>query len=190
MDGPESRDAAPQVRDSWLGRKGWSAGAIGFSGLFLLTSVVVALGNGRVFDAPVKQPIAFNHKKHVEDSGLECSVCHQFYEKEAFSGLPSAEICAGCHAEAQGKSAEEARLVKLLQDGGSLDWKPLFRQPPHVFYSHRRHVVAGKLECRTCHGAIAASTAPPGRVTKLRMQDCIACHQRTATSTDCTTCHR
>ncbi len=190
MDGSEGQEGASPIRDSWLGRKGWSAGAIGLGIFVLLASVGVALGSGRVFNAPVEQPIAFNHKKHVEENGLECSVCHPFYEKEAFSGLPGAEICAGCHAEPQGKSAEEARLVKLLQDGRPLDWQPLFRQPAHVFYSHRRHVVAGKIECKTCHGSIAASTAPPGQVKRLRMQDCIACHIRTSTAADCTTCHR
>lgn len=180
----------PPVRDSWLGRRGGSAGVIGFIVFFVLSGVVVALGKGRLFVPSVVQPIAFNHKKHVQENGLECSACHQSFEKEAFSGVPSADICATCHAEPQGKSPEEARLVKLLQEGGALDWKPLFRQPPHVFYSHRRHVVIGKIECASCHGAIAATTTPPGHVTKLRMQDCVDCHRRRGASTDCTACHR
>lgn len=178
------------IRDSWLGRRGWSAGGIGFLVFLALSSVAVAVNDGRIFNDPVEQPIGFNHRKHVEENGLECSTCHAYYEKEAFSGLPTAEVCAQCHAEAQGKSAEEAKLVQLLQKGRSLDWKPLFRQPPHVFYSHRRHVVTAKLECSVCHGAIAHTTSPPGHVKKLRMQDCLDCHRRTKVATDCTTCHR
>ena len=167
----------------------WGAAVVGFVLFVVAVSVVVAV---RPRDAlePVRQPISFNHRKHVEDNALTCSTCHQFYEKEAFSGLPSAEDCAVCHLEAQGKSAEELKLVRLLKAGAPLDWIPLFRQPPHVYYSHRRHVIAGKLDCGVCHGAIAKSVEPPARVQRLRMQDCIDCHLRKGVSADCTTCHR
>jgi hypothetical protein len=137
-----------------------------------------------------RQPISFNHQKHVKDLELPCSTCHEFFEKETFSGLPSAEVCASCHLEPQGKSEEEKKLVRLLQRGASLDWKPLFRQPAHVFYSHRRHVMAAKLDCGVCHGGIAQTREPPLRVRTLRMKDCLDCHRRRGVSMDCTACHR
>ena len=99
-------------------------------------------------------------------------------------------LCAGCHLEPQGKSEEEKRLVELLKKGTDLAWKPLFRQPAHVFYSHRRHVIAAKLQCLVCHGAIADTTAPPVRVRRLVMNDCVSCHRKAHVSTDCTACHR
>lgn len=175
---------------SHFGRSGWSAAALGFSLSFLITGGMVALGNGHHFDAPVVQPIAFNHKAHVQDREIDCSACHSYYEKQTFSGLPPAEVCAMCHAEPQGKSEEEAKLVRLLDAKTPLAWKPLFRQPPHVFYSHRRHVAVAKLECKECHGAIAEAAAPPVRAKTLRMQDCIDCHRRSGLSTHCTSCHR
>lgn len=170
-------------------RPPWGAAVAGFFLFVVVVSAVVAMRPG-LAARPIRQPIAFSHRKHVEDNALACSTCHQFYEKEAFSGLPTAEDCAICHLEAQGKSAEEAKLVRLLAAGSALDWKQLFRQPPHVFYSHRRHVVAGKLDCGVCHGAIAKASEPPTRVRTLRMQDCIDCHRRKGVSADCTTCHR
>ena len=140
--------------------------------------------------SPVEQPIAFNHRKHVVDNQLDCSTCHQFYETETFSGLPDADTCAVCHQQPQGKSAEEARLVKMLREHKPLVWNSLFRQPPHIFYSHRRHVVKGQIKCERCHGNIAMTTAPPRQVKRLLMSDCIACHERMHVATDCTTCHR
>lgn len=163
---------------------------LGFFLPFAAVAALLALLPRHGASRPVRQPIAFNHRKHVQDNSIECSTCHEFYEKEAFSGLPGAEVCASCHLEPQGKSEEERKLVRLLQSGARLDWKPLFRQPPHVFYSHRRHVVAAKLDCSICHGGIGKSTQPPSRVRRLRMTDCIDCHRRRAAATECTACHR
>lgn len=140
-------------------------------------------------DAAV-QPIAFNHAKHVGENQIDCSACHAFYETETFSGFPEAETCANCHQQAIGKSAEEAKLVQLLKDGKPFVWGRLFRQPPHVFYSHRRHVVKAKLKCEQCHGQIALATSPPRAVKKLAMSDCIDCHQKQHVAVDCVTCHR
>ena len=167
----------------------WTAGVLSFVAFFFLAgAVTVWLSTPRV--ARAGQPIAFNHKKHVEELELACSTCHQFYEKETFSGLPGADICSSCHQEPVGKSKEEAKLVRLLQSGAPLEWTSLFRQPAHIFYSHRRHVVAAKIPCAVCHGSIAASVTPPQSVRRLRMQDCLDCHKRSGVATDCTSCHR
>ncbi len=140
--------------------------------------------------AETRQPIAFNHRVHVQDNGMECSECHDSYEKETFSGLPGADLCSFCHAEAQGESVEELKLVAMLEEGKPLEWKRLFRQPSHVFYSHRRHVAVAGLECETCHGSFAETARPPARVERLEMDDCLDCHRRQGASEDCTACHR
>lgn len=166
----------------------------GFAAAFVLAggaTTALTLGGRRGLLRPaVRQPISFNHKKHVKELDLACTTCHLTVETEAFSGLPDAELCAGCHLEPQGKSEEEKKLVEMLKSGTALAWKPLFRQPAHVFYSHRRHVIAAKLQCRACHGAIADTTAPPARVRRLVMDDCVSCHRKAGVSTGCTTCHR
>jgi hypothetical protein len=167
---------------------------VSFVAFFVLTgaaTTAINLGGGLAFLRPaVRQPIAFNHRKHVKELDLACSTCHVTVEKEAFSGLPDAEVCAFCHSEPQGKSEEEKKLIQLLKTGAPLEWVSLFRQPSHVFYSHRRHVVVAKIDCVVCHGSIAETTSPPGRVKRLRMEDCRSCHRRKGVSTDCTKCHR
>ncbi len=166
------------------------AAALGFLLFLFAGGAAMIFRSGRAPGGPVDQPIAFSHKKHVKDLDLACSTCHAYYEKESFSGIPGSDVCASCHAEAQGKSDEEAKLVKLLTSGAPLVWKQLFRQPPHVFYSHRRHVVVAKLDCTACHGAIAETSTPPRRVKRLVMDDCLECHRQKGVPTDCTACHR
>ena len=138
----------------------------------------------------VDQPIAFNHQRHVVENEIGCSTCHTSYESETFSGLPQADICAMCHSEPQGKTAEEAKLVKLLGKQRPLVWNSLFRQPAHIFYSHQRHVVKAQIRCERCHGNFAMTTSPPRSVKRLKMSDCIACHMEKNVSVECTACHR
>lgn len=163
---------------------------IGFLGVCVPALALTALGIIHFGSRSVRQPIEFNHKKHVTELGMTCDTCHTGYEKETFSGLPTAEICATCHAEAQGTSKKELLLVEKLKRGEVLEWKGLFAQPPHIFYSHRRHVAVAKIACPTCHGGIAETTSPPRKVRKLAMNDCISCHQKSKVSVACTTCHR
>lgn len=172
------------------GGTGIPAGILGFLIFFLLTTLVGALAKGSLAPDPPSQPIAFNHRRHVEDLGLECSSCHPFYERETFSGLPNAATCAECHLEPLGESPEEERLLRLLEAGSPLEWNPLFRQPPHVFYSHRNHVAVAKIECQECHGVFAGTEVPPDRVKRLRMEDCLHCHEGAGASRECTACHR
>lgn len=164
--------------------------SVGFVLFFVATMVVMSFT--RAPEAVVDRPssVDFNHRLHVQDLELQCSECHRFYEQQTFSGMPTATTCGFCHEEAVGESAAEAHLVELIAAGEALEWRRRFRQPPHVFYSHSRHVAVAKLECTTCHGTFAESEKPPSRVRKLQMEDCIDCHEREKVSTDCTACHR
>jgi len=181
----ESDDRDRTAEHGWF-KSIWFSAVVGFGLFFLLSGAVVLLSS-----PSTEQPIAFNHRKHVVDNEMACSDCHQFYEREVFSGLPDAGTCSFCHLdEPQGESAEEEKLRKLLESGAPLEWKPLFRQPPHVFYSHRRHAAVAQIECSVCHGSIGESEAPPSRVRALDMDDCLGCHESQGARAQCTTCHR
>jgi hypothetical protein len=168
-----------------------NAFAVGFIALFA-SSAAIALLRASTPSSAVggEQPIAFNHRKHVEELQLECSTCHAFPENDLSSGLPRAEDCAMCHSEALGDSAAEAALLALIESGRPIAWKPLFRQPRHVFYSHRSHVEQAEIDCSICHGTIGASESPPLRATPLLMDECLECHERERASVACTACHR
>jgi hypothetical protein len=153
-------------------------------------SVLVLLGTAGC-RAPVPQPVAFNHLKHTKDLGFDCQMCHQYVSTGAHAGLPDATTCGLCHQAPQGTSPEAARVTALLTKGDALRFNKLFRLPPHVYYSHRRHVGIAHLECLNCHGDIATTQRPPGQpLVRISMKFCLDCHRAKGQSLDCNACHR
>ncbi len=135
------------------------------------------------------QPISFNHKKHVEQ-GLQCDTCHPFFKTQTFSGLPRMTTCLECHKEPITQGPEEEKIRKFHQKGEEIPWKRLYQQPDHVFFSHRRHVVLGKMECKSCHGDIGQSEKPPSKPwVNMSMSWCMDCHAKSKVTNDCLACH-
>lgn len=155
----------------------------------LLVALVTSLFSRR--PPPVPQPIAFNHLRHTGELQLPCDFCHKYVRTGAHSGLPGGDTCSLCHLTVQGETQEAARLTELLQSGEPLAFNKLFRLPDHVFYTHRRHVAIGELDCSLCHGGIAESEEPPERaLVEIKMAYCVECHGERGVTTDCTACHR
>ncbi|MBI5442995.1 MAG: hypothetical protein HY900_17495 [Deltaproteobacteria bacterium] len=141
--------------------------------------------------SPTLQPIAFNHKLHVVDNGLECVTCHVYVTSQPFAGLPDLEKCLECHRDPLTDSPEEKKLRSAAAKRQQLVWRRLYEVPDHVYYSHRLHVVAGKLECARCHGPIQSTTSPPAHaLNELTMEFCIGCHEKAGVTTDCIACHK
>jgi len=137
------------------------------------------------------QPIAFNHRLHVQENGLECVECHTYVKTQTFAGLPSIEKCLECHEEALTDSPEEEKIRQAAATAAPLAWNRLYKVPDHVYYSHRRHVAAGQIPCAECHGPIAeATTPPPKALNEITMKFCMACHERTGITNDCIACHK
>ncbi len=139
----------------------------------------------------ILQPIAFNHRAHVENAQIECAECHAHFSQGAHSGLPGADVCMTCHSDPLTESPEEKKLRNLVEQRQPIVFSKLFRLPEHVYYSHRRHVVLGKIECARCHGDIAKTSAPPSRpLVQISMDFCTKCHLKAKVSNDCKSCHR
>lgn len=152
---------------------------------FLLAPLLLAAGgNG-------SQPIRFNHKKHAGEMSLPCTTCHQTVKERTFASLPQVETCMTCHVAALTKNPEEEKIRQFAARKETIPWQRIYRMPPHVFFSHRRHVELGKIECVTCHGKMAELTEPPTRpLVQQTMSWCIACHQEKRASVDCNACHK
>lgn len=137
--------------------------------------------------APLSQPLAFNHARHQT---VACAVCHRGAETSARAGIPQGDMCIKCHATAPA-AAGAAALWPELARGRPIGWLRVTRVPDHVMFSHRRHVTLGGLACESCHADIGQRTAPPPRAPmRLKMDTCLACHQREGASADCAACHR
>lgn len=161
--------------------------ALALVGVVVLTVVLFVLFPG--LWGGTSQPISFNHKIHA-DNELACLDCHLYYMDHASSGRPQLETCAACHEESLSENKEQLKVVEAVQKGEEIPWERLYRVPEDVNFSHRRHVVLGKLECEVCHGDIGESTNPPARPLKIKMKKCMKCHEAEKVSNDCISCHR
>lgn len=183
-------------------------------GIGLGAVILLAWGGWELLVEPaVRQPIEFPHKTHLElkEQKLTCTSCHERAEKSLAAGRPSTSKCLSCHSGGEAESAEEKKIQAFGEEGREIPWRRVWRLPRHVFFSHRTHVAVAKLKCQTCHGPMETLDRPPARaLKKLRMNDCIRCHEtwewpegakkegeepvRVAAarrvSTDCNACHR
>lgn len=136
-----------------------------------------------------KQPILFNHKTH-QTAGIECIQCHSFYKDQRFSGMPKVSTCIECHKDPITQNPEEEKIRQFHKNGKEIIWERIYDQPEHVFFSHRRHVVLAKMDCKDCHGPMGESETPPTKPwVKMTMKWCMDCHAKTKASNDCMACH-
>lgn len=142
-------------------------------------------------NAAVIQPIPFNHHLHVEDQELECTLCHTQVETHEHATLPVNEICEECHSEELTGSELEIKLRGYFTEKNEIPWQRIYQVPDHVYFSHRRHVVSGKIGCESCHGNVKELTEPPPHpLIPPTMDFCTNCHKKLNITNDCLACHR
>jgi hypothetical protein len=175
--------------------------ALGFFVAGLALSAALGwLAFPRLLFARAEQPLRFSHRTHAA-TGYSCADCHPIGEDGRFAGIPRVESCAPCHAEPQGSSADERRLVEeYVKPGREVPWLVYSRQPENVRFPHAGHVKQGGIACERCHGAHGESDALPAheanRITGYsrglaKMSDCEGCHaEHFAERTACLACHK
>jgi hypothetical protein len=149
------------------------------------------------------QPIPFSHKHHAGEFEIDCQYCHSGTDRSRAAGVPSVELCMGCHAQFP-KSYDEMEGIQILkkhwEEKRPIEWNQIYRLPEHVKFRHNRHVAAG-LDCQRCHGPVEKIDKlylVPDTfwwygvpVKKPEMGWCIECHRSNdhQASQDCLTCH-
>lgn len=123
---------------------------------------------------------------------MDCIECHLYANTHARATIPNIEVCADCHSdEPMTDSPEEKKLIDHVTRGEKIRWTKIYRVPPHVYFSHRRHTALGGIDCVVCHGNMEEMTAPPEKpVVPVRMDWCMNCHDQHQVDNDCTRCHR
>lgn len=168
----------PWQKASWMGGFGLFFGL----GYFLLGWALS--GN------PFSQPIRYNHAVHVAN-GMTCVDCHTGARDQIRATLPTIDTCLACHGEALTASVEEEKIRTLARAGQPIAWRQITRVPAHVYFSHRRHVALGGLECADCHGPMETRTEPPQHPFRsMTMDACMQCHEQRKVPNDCNDCHR
>ncbi len=134
------------------------------------------------------QPIAFSHKIHAGDHRIDCLYCHSGARRSPVSGIPSVQLCMGCHKLVAASKPEIVRLRSYWDKKQPIRWTRVVWEPDYVFFNHSPHVARG-VRCQQCHGPVETMTEVRLEHS-LNMDFCIACHRRESASLDCYTCHR
>ena len=133
------------------------------------SSYVTAVGVARL------QPVAFSHKHHISDVGIDCRYCHTSVEQSAFAGVPATQICMNCHSQIWADSAMLEPVRASARAGTSLEWNRVHNLPGFVYFDHSIHVKKG-VGCATCHGRVDGMPLMR-RENSLYMEWCLECHR-------------
>jgi hypothetical protein len=177
--------------------------------------VVIALAIGAFTVGPlsgrgIEQPIAFPHDLHAGTNQIPCMYCHATADRSVDAGIPSVQVCAGCHIPGgtpvvRADRPEVKKLIAYWQEQKPIPWVRIYKIADHAHFPHMRHVNAG-LQCQQCHGPVETMSEITGvwngdgdtgnrtrygvaKPNTLEMGWCINCHRERQVRTDCFVCH-
>jgi len=121
------------------------------------------------------QPVAFSHKLHAGDMGMDCRYCHNTVEQAAHAAIPPTQTCMNCHSQVKTDSPKLAPIRESFESGKSVPWIRVHQLPDYAFFDHRPHLAAG-VGCVSCHGRIDQMTVVQ-MDQPLSMSWCLDCHR-------------
>lgn len=131
------------------------------------------------------QPIAFNHKQHMQDAKMSCNDCHEPRGDGSTLAMPQPASCMRCHNTIATDNPDIKRVAEAAKNEDPIQWVRVYRIPSFVTFSHKTHSAA---TCAQCHGPVAERTAI-ALEKDTSMGTCIACHQAKGAPSTCDTCH-
>jgi menaquinone reductase, multiheme cytochrome c subunit len=140
--------------------------------------------------APVTQPMAMSHKRHME-ADMKCITCHPGAEDQVLAQFPTVVECMDCHHKPKGAEPDEPLVRQYAERKQEIPWVRVDRLAGHVYFSHGPHVTLAKMKCEECHLGILAAARPlllPDIF--MSMADCMRCHREKQASNQCTACHK
>lgn len=159
-------------RWAWVNR-GWFGITVFLVTIMLLVAGMWDLMTIGVFENyKPEQPIAYSHKLHAGDLGIDCKYCHSSVTKSKHAGIPSVNVCMNCHrAVNEGTTTGTVEIAKIYEAAGydfdtkvysgvekPIKWVKVHNLPDHVYFNHSQHVVVGGLDCKACHGDMKKET--------------------------------
>lgn len=122
-----------------------------------------------------KQPVAYSHKLHAGDLGIDCRYCHNFIEESPVANVPPTQTCMNCH-KLIGQDNEKLLPVReSWASGMPVEWTRVHKLPDYVYFNHSAHLHAG-VGCETCHGHVQLEEVIE-QVKPLSMSWCLDCHR-------------
>jgi len=106
----------------------------------------------RVGYQPV-QPVAFDHKLHVSQLGMDCRYCHSYVEISGHSNFPTTQTCMNCHRDIQKNNPKLQPVRDSWATGQPIEWVKIHNVPDYAYFNHSAHVNRG-VSCFSCHGKV------------------------------------
>ncbi len=121
------------------------------------------------------QPVAYSHKVHAGDLGMDCRYCHTGVESQAQANVPPTRTCMNCHTMVNADSEKLALVRESFATDRPIEWIRVHNLPDYAYFDHSAHVSVG-VGCASCHGRVdqmeVVSLAEP-----LSMGWCLNCHK-------------
>ena len=170
--------------------------AVVFIGFIIVLKIVfdAMMGIGVTTNYQPEQPIAYSHKIHAGDNGIDCNYCHSGARNSKTAGIPSANVCMNCHTYiSSGTNTGETEIAKIYDAIGfdvntrsyiegyeqkPIKWVRIHNLPDLSYFNHSQHITVGKIECQECHGAVEEMDVV-WQENDLTMEWCINCHKET-----------
>jgi hypothetical protein len=137
------------------------------------------------------QPIAYNHKLHIEEVDFTCLDCHLNAETHTRASIPNIEFCRDCHDDIEVENPEESKVAEYVNSDIKIKWVQVHTVPDYAYFSHRRHVKLAQIDCTICHGEVSQMETPFVKSYLIMdMSWCMDCHAQHGVTNDCYACHR
>ena len=121
------------------------------------------------------QPVAYSHKLHAGDLGINCLYCHASVDRSPVAVVPPTQVCMNCHRLIKRDAPTLTAIRESISTNRPVRWVRIHSVPGFAYFDHRPHLRAG-VGCASCHGRIdkmdVVSLDQP-----LSMSWCLDCHR-------------
>ncbi len=161
----------------WTDRLVKLGGAVAGIGAVYLAILAVYAGSPETLNVGYEpdQPIAYSHRVHVGELGMDCRYCHNTVEIAATAAIPPTQTCMNCHAQIRKESESLISLQESYTSGKPIPWVRVHDLPDYVYFNHSAHVTRG-VGCVSCHGRVDQMEVVR-QVEPLSMSWCLDCHR-------------
>jgi hypothetical protein len=121
------------------------------------------------------QPVAYSHKLHAGDLGLDCRYCHSNVERSPVANVPPTQTCMNCHKLILPQSERLLKVRESWSTGQPIPWVRVHELPDYAYFNHSAHLNAG-VGCANCHGNVAQMELVT-QSQPLSMSWCLDCHR-------------
>jgi hypothetical protein len=174
---PRPLSSYVKVFPPWSDRALRAGAGFAAAGAVFVAVLVPLVGAPQATDVGYEpeQPVAYSHKVHVGELGLDCRYCHSTVEDSAQASIPPTQTCMNCHKAVRANSPKIQAVLESYVSGTPIPWVRVHDLPDFVYFDHSAHVRRG-VGCVSCHGRVDTMEVVRQEET-LSMGWCLDCHR-------------